>query len=177
MNTEPNRQSSILLIALTTILAAFSTVIEAKEHSEAGPELNEREQAFVDRMNNALFVGRWCLVKEGQMGEDRADEYVIQSASKVEGDDWVITTRMKFGGVDVNVNVPVQVKWAGDTPVISVTDVKIPQVGEYSARVAVDGDQYGGSWRGVGYGGLMYGVIKKQESESAEASESPENSN
>ena len=81
-------------------------------------------------------------------------------------DDWVIVTRMRFGTVDVNVPITVQVKWAGDTPVISVSELAIPNVGTYSARVVVDKDQYGGSWRGQGYGGLMYGVIEKREAES-----------
>lgn len=163
---------------LRTILFTLVTIVflnpahglvaqDAAAGEPAAPAaMNEQEQAFSDRLENARFTGRWSLVAEGKIGEERTDEYLINSATKVRGDDWVIVTRMRFGTVDVNVPITVQVKWAGDTPVISVSELAIPNVGTYSARVVVDKDQYGGSWRGQGYGGLMYGVIEKREAES-----------
>lgn len=154
-------------VAIVFLSPARSVVAQDTDASEstAPAAMNELEQAFSDRLENARFTGRWSLVADGKIGEERTDEYLINSATKVRGDDWVIVTRMRFGTVDVNVPITVQVKWAGDTPVISVSELAIPNVGTYSARVVVDKDQYGGSWRGQGYGGLMYGVIEKRKAE------------
>lgn len=159
----------LTLVAIVFLNPTRSLVAQdpGANESETPATMNEQEQAFSDRLKNARFTGRWSLVADGRMGEERADEYLINSATKVSGDDWVIVTRMRFGTVDVNVPITVQVKWAGDTPVISVSELAIPQVGTYSARVVVDKDQYGGSWRGQGYGGLMYGVIEKRKDDVA----------
>jgi hypothetical protein len=54
------------------------------------------------------------------------------------------------------------VKWAGDTPVISVTDVGVPGLGTYTARVVVYGDQYAGIWSTSdgSHGGQMWGKLE-----------------
>ena len=46
---------------------------------------------------------------------------------------WV--SRVQFGGKDVTIPMIIPVKWAGDTPVISVTDLGFPGLGNYTARV------------------------------------------
>lgn len=125
-------------------------------------ELSAQEEAFQKRLEKVLFEGQWCLVKDGVLGPWKTDKYTIQSANKVSGDDWVITSRIQFGSVDVNLPLTVQVYWAGDTPVISVTDLPVPGAGTYTARVLVYENTYAGSWFGKGYGGQMTGTIKPQ---------------
>jgi hypothetical protein len=72
-------------------------------------------------------------------GKLRREEYVITGAMKLgNGDDWALSSRIKYGDVDLTVPVPVQVKWAGNTPVITVDSVKIPGLGTFSARVLLD---------------------------------------
>jgi hypothetical protein len=123
-------------------------------------ELSSREQKFEESFTNVTLKGMWRLVEKGQtIGKALPDEYTIVSAVKKSGDKWIITARMKFGTVDVSVPVPVDVLWAGDTPVISVTNLAIPGVGTYTARVLIHGDQYAGVWSGPDYGGLMEGVL------------------
>jgi hypothetical protein len=53
------------------------------------------------------------------------------------------------------------VLWAGDTAVISLTDLAIPGVGTYTARVLVHGDTYAGTWSGGEHAGLLNGVIQR----------------
>jgi hypothetical protein len=75
----------------------------------------------------------------------------------------------------VTVPVPVQVHFANDTPVLSVTDLTIPLVGsEFTARVMFFDNQYAGTWRHGKVGGLMYGRVEKATP--AEAATPPEKS-
>jgi hypothetical protein len=66
------------------------------------------------------------------------------------------------------------VKWAGDTPVISVTNVAFPGLGTYSARVVVYDGQYAGTWGGKDHGGQMFGKIVREDEKAADA-KAPEN--
>ena len=70
---------------------------------------------------------------------------------------------MKYGSVDVTVPVTVTMLWAGDTPMITITDLTIPTVGTWTARVFFSGDQYAGTWAGHGFSGHMFGQIQKME--------------
>jgi hypothetical protein len=50
-------------------------------------------------------------------------------------------------------------RWAGDRPVITLTDLSIPGVGTYTARVLLYSDQYAGTWSGGTHGGQVFGKI------------------
>ena len=51
--------------------------------------------------------------------------------------------------------------WAGDTPVVELTDLTIPGLGTYTARVLFYRDEYAGTWKGKNAGGQMFGRIVK----------------
>jgi hypothetical protein len=59
--------------------------------------------------------------------------------------------------------LPLNVKWAGDTPVITLTDFTIPGLGPCGARVVIHNDKYAGTWTHGNASGHMFGVIKKIE--------------
>jgi hypothetical protein len=61
----------------------------------------------------------------------------------------------------VDLTVPVQVKWAGNTPVITVDSVTIPGLGTFSARVLLDGARYAPTWSHDEKGGHLFGVIER----------------
>ena len=44
---------------------------------------------------------------------------------------------------------------------IQVTDLVVPTLGTFSARVLIHGDQYAGTWSGKDHGGQMYGHIAR----------------
>jgi hypothetical protein len=67
----------------------------------------------------------------------------------------------------------IPVKWAGDTPVISVTDLSIPGAGTYTARVMIYRDQYAGTWSGVDCGGHLWGRIERAGTTTAPSSTNP----
>ena len=132
--------------------------------------MNALEAKFAKTLTDSIFVGRWSLVRDGELSPEKDEKYTIHSAVKVgDNDQWIITARVQFGQADVSVPVPVQVKWAGDTPVISVTNLGIPGLGSYTARVVVYDGTYAGTWSGKNYGGLLNGVIRKAPKPDADA--------
>ena len=85
-----------------------------------------------------------------------------------------VNSNIKYGKLDVTVPVPVEVHFASDTPVLCVTDLSIPLVGEgFTARVMFFDDQYAGTWRHGKVSGLMYGRVEKAKVEEKPAEGNP----
>ena len=119
----------------------------------------ELEAAFKATLARATLAGRWCSIKDGQLSPEKEDKYTINSVTKVGGDVWLINARIQYGKKDLVAPIPVQVKWAGDTPVIIVDKVGVPGSGTYSARVLIYEKTYAGTWTGGDHGGLLSGII------------------
>jgi hypothetical protein len=118
------------------------------------------ETKFQLMMSAITLVGHSTLLnQEGVSGEER---YVIDNVSKLAGDTWLLHTRLQYGSHDIPVPVPVSIKWAGDTPVITLTDLTIPGLGTYTARVLLYRDQYAGTWNSKDHGGQLFGKIVRQ---------------
>lgn len=166
MNKSPFRIFSTIIL-LFSLLISPALAAEEKKDAKTKEEvtMNDKELAFQKRLKKCILEGEWNLVEDGKMGPWKKDKYTIQSATKTGKDQWVIVSRVQFGTVDVNLPITVNVFWAGDTPVISVTDLDFPGGNSYTARVLVYKDTYAGSWFGKGYGGQMTGVICEQPKE------------
>ena len=147
---------------LTLVLSLLLPLV-AQSADAVKVKLNKDEIKFQETLENCTFVGHWCLVKGGELTPVKDEKYTITSAKKMKDDQWVIFSRMQFGKTDVTVPIPVQLKWAGDTPVITLDKLFIPGVGTYSARVLVHDSTYAGTWSGGDYGGLLNGLIKKSK--------------
>lgn len=136
---------------------------ESPTKSEA-PNQDELEAKFKATMTHAVMNGRWCLIKEGQLQPEQEDKYTIVGVNKLFGDNWVVRARIQYGKRDVTAPIPVKVKWAGDTPVITVDGFGLPGGGSaYSARVLIYGDTYAGTWSAGDHGGLMSGLIVREK--------------
>lgn len=120
----------------------------------------DRDRAFEAMMANATLVGQ--STSFGREGTTGREEYVIEKASKVSGDRWLFHTTMKLGSRELTVPIPITILWAGDTPVITLTDLAIPGVGSYSARVLLFRDHYAGTWIGESGGGHVFGDIVRR---------------
>ena len=138
----------------------------------ATPEEQEAlEEAFEKSMRGAVLVGNFTVFEEDGGSEAaegegpavrlRTERYEIEKAVKQVGDIWTFHARIQFGDTDVTVPVPVKLAWAGDTPMVSVTDLGIPGVGTYTARVVFYRDSYAGMWWGRNHGGNMFGTIER----------------
>jgi hypothetical protein len=145
-------------------------VASAGANDKKSVAMNEKEQAFADLMKDAVLVGNFTVnreMKEGDTPKEGArqqspERYGIKSIEKRNDSEWLVNSQIKYGKLDVTVPVPVQVHFANDTPVLSVTDLSIPLVGsEFTARVMFFDNQYAGTWRHGKVGGLMYGRVEK----------------
>lgn len=132
---------------------------------------DELEAQFKATLTKATMTGRWCLVKDGKLTPEKEDRYVIQSVSKMGGDMWVIHARIQYNKKDIVAPIPVQVKWASDTPVIILDNIPVPGGGTYSARVLFHGKTYAGTWSGGEHVGLLNGAITNEKEESTGSSQ------
>lgn len=130
---------------------------------------SELDKKFEEMMKGVTLVGRSSRQNSDKISGE--EKYVIERVSKVGSDTWLFRSRMQIGGGDVPLPIPVTIKWAGDTPVITLTDMSIPGVGTYTARVLLYRDQYAGTWSGKNGGGQMFGrIVRNQKHSSATAS-------
>ena len=127
------------------------------------PTPQELEARFIATLTKATMSGRWCTIKSGALGDEQSDKYTIVGVTKLGGDNWIVKARIQFGKQDIVAPIPVQVKWAGDTPVIIVDKLSYPGGGTYSARVLIYEHTYAGTWTGGDHGGLMSGVITNEK--------------
>ncbi len=144
--------------------AAVAAPAAAAATAAAKPKLTqaELEAAFKETLTKATLSGRWCAIQNGKLSPEKDDKYTIVSVNKLGGDAWIVNARIQYGNKDFVAPIPVQVKWAGDTPVITLDDVGVPGGQSYSARVLIHGKTYAGTWSGGDHAGLMSGVIVKE---------------
>ncbi len=142
---------------MKAVLALSVLLIAGCSRKPAANPSAELEKQFEQMMTGAVLVGHSTLDgREGLSGEER---YSIDRVSKLTGEVWMFEARMKLEGHEIPVPIPVTVKWAGDTPVIEVTDTGIPGMGTYTARVVLYRDRYAGTWSGKNHGGQLFGAI------------------
>jgi hypothetical protein len=141
------------LLALLFVLTSLSGC--SKKTVTTQDDLDRR---FEEMMKGVTLVGRSTRDNNDKfIGEDK---YVIDGISRVAGDTWLLRARIQCcGHENVPVPVPVTIKWAGDTPVITLTDLSIPGMGTYTARVVLYRGQYAGTWSGKNHGGQIFGKI------------------
>jgi hypothetical protein len=147
------------------LLAGLSGLATARQDAKSSAAGNDDpaalEKAFAEKLTGATLVGHFTLVGRPSTGKDHTDRYEIEKAEKIEGHRWMITSRIKYGQHDIKVPIPLEVFWAGDTPVITVRDVTVPGMGTFVARVLVFGDRYAGTWQHDKVGGHMWGMIER----------------
>ena len=151
--------SSIALLMLCGAVAF--TQDKSSEQAKGTPE--QLEAKFKAMLSKATMSGRWCSIKEGKLGEDKEDKYNIVSAEKAGGDKWFISARIVVSKKEMVVPIPVQMKWAGDTAIMIVDNLKYPGGGTYSARILFYENTYAGTWSGGDHGGLLNGVITQEK--------------
>lgn len=145
-----------LACASLALVLAAPTSVAAQEKSEA-----ERFQTFSKAMTDVKLVGSFTVV--GEAAAPKQDgAYVIKSVRKLpEGDYWVFDALVEHEGKEMPLQIPIEVKWSGDTPVITLENLTIPALGTFSARIVLYRDAYAGMWVHGPVKGHMYGVIEK----------------
>jgi hypothetical protein len=164
------------LVIVAALFAALSALSFADDPPKDAPKtsatpLTQQEliKKLATDLTNVKLIGKFTITgKEDR--EPKAEEYTITSALKLpEGDIWLLKARIKYGDKDVTVPIPLEIKWAGDTPIITLTDVAIPPLGTFSSRVVIYEGRYAGTWQHGKVGGHLFGVIEKVDAEKTEA--------
>ena len=141
---------------------AAPTAAETPKETDKTPA-TELEARFKTTLTNATMTGLWNLIKEGQLTDPKPEKYTIVGVNKLFGERWLIRARIQYANKDITAPIPVKVKWAGDTPVITVDDFGLPGGNTYSARVLVYDDSYAGTWSGGTMRGLLSGMITREK--------------
>lgn len=146
------KRSALLLLLVIAGLFYFTWSRKCTPVNES-----ERNRAFTESMSGVTLIGHSTLLNHAGLSEE--ERYCIEKVSHLTGDTWLFQTRLNLEGHDIPIPIPLSVMWAGDTPVITLTDLSIPGVGTYTARVVLYRDQYAGTWSGKNAGGQLFGKI------------------
>lgn len=141
------------------ILLAFAFCACLSLAQETKPvEMNAAEKNFQESMTNVTFTGFFTVGDDPATHEDR---YAIGKITKIGDDLWNFEASIKYGQKEFKATVKVPVKWAGDTPVLTLANYLIQGQGVYSARVLIYQGQYVGTWGAQDHSGKMFGKIVK----------------
>jgi len=156
---------SRLLRTLSVFLIACAVPSLGLLAAEGEPDRAALEQQFQETLSGATLVGSFTLTGGDKDRALREEKYAISKVTKGQGDYWIFHCRVQYGDHDVTVPLPLEVKWAGDTPVITLTELALPQLGTYTARVMIYNGKYAGTWSGADHGGHLFGTIEKNAEE------------
>ena len=153
-------------LSIILSVAAVLTTTSALADDDAPKTLEARraaakaklEKAFEKRMENVTLVGRYSITQGDEEKPSKADRYQVDKVTKQQGDIWLFHYRRS---AELVLPIPVKIRWAGDTPMILMTNQKIPGMDTFTARVFFYGDRYAGTWQHGAVGGHMWGMIRK----------------
>jgi hypothetical protein len=137
--------SMIKAVRLNLCLLAFTM---ASIGSAAAQGNTNVEANFIAMLKNATLKGTWAPVQQGQQGAERADEgYRIARVEKKDGDHWLLVSLVNYQGREIEYPFPADVKFAGDTAVLILDNVRAGQgAANWSARVMFHDNVYAGRW-------------------------------
>lgn len=140
---------------------AFASHAEAPvaEAETTQVDQSERFAKLEKELTGAVLVGHFTETGKAELSP-KTERYELKSVKHVEGDRWLFEARITYGEHDVTLPLTLPVKWAGDTPVITVDNMGFPGLGFYTARVMIYADHYAGFWSGGDHGGHLFGIIE-----------------
>ena len=157
--------STILSCGWTLLLCACGAA-----QTTAPPSANPQEEQLRQLLTGATLIGHFTDDATPAANDQLAAErYEISSIERMgDSDLWLIQARIQYGDKDMRVPVPVVIKWAGKTPVITLDQVAIPGLGTFDARVLLTKNRYAGTWQHDQHGGHLFGRIEHAKTPAAE---------
>jgi len=167
-----------LKIMLVLFAIFFGATMNSTGQKAMAADQRELEKGFEKLLSGATLIGRFTVTGREENVGPRPEKYIIQKVTKLKGDKWLFLAGIQYADKkEVVVPLTLDVKWAGDTPVITLTNLAIPLIGTYSSRVMFYGDRYAGIWSGADHGGHLFGKIirtkKEKSKEEPDGKESP----
>ena len=149
-------------ICLSTLLACLL----ATAGTAAAQGDGDIEARFVAMLKNATLKGTWAPVQGGKLGGERGnDSYRIARAEKSADGKWAVVSVFTVQNRQVEYPIPCSVKFAGDTAVLILDNVRTGQgAASWSARVMFHDDVYTGRWwesANREHGGTIAGTITR----------------
>lgn len=149
-------------LATALILGLLVTAARAGDDDKAA-----RYKKLAAYLTGAKLTGNFTIT--GRDKDFPKEEYTIVSAEKAEeGEFWLLQARIQYGGKDVTVPCPIEILWAGKTPVMTLDNLTLPGLGTFSARVVLHDDKYAGTWQHDKVGGHLFGTITRAKEEKKE---------
>ena len=151
--------TKVLYISAFVGFFAFARPVLAQGDADA-------ETKFIAMLKNATLKGTWAPVQKGKLGGDRGDDsYRIARVTKSADDKWSVVSIFTMRDKDIEFPIPSSVKFAGDTAVLILDDVRAGQGNaNWSARVMFHDDVYAGRWWETNnreHGGTIAGTITR----------------
>lgn len=148
-----NPRLACLCLGLLLSVPSFAALRRDEED-----EQERREEAFAELLTGARLTG-WFTDDRRPDAPPSKDSYTITRCEKADGGKWLFESVVGESGITIPLYLPLA--WAGDTPVITLDQFPVPQMGTFDARVLFHGTSYAGTWRGQDHGGEMMGRIER----------------
>lgn len=165
---------------LLSPLALSQTAVLEKPGTEAAADVeqaapSDAPEALVKKLEKAISNTRWTgsFTTANSDKAPQAESYEILKAEYQGGNDWVLTARIAYRQRDVTVPIPLKIRWADRTPVITIDALTIPPLGTFDARVLIRRGSYAGTWAHGKKGGHLFGRYEKMKDDQS-AAEQPE---
>lgn len=154
----------LVLLGLAVVSVVLAADPPAPAASAAAKDQAALEKQFEDLLSGATLEGYFTTVEKDDGKTHSKEKYTLGKVSKLQDGVWKFECRIQYGDHDATLPLALPVKWAGDTPVITLTDLPIPGFGSFTCRVLIYGDRYVGTWQGQDHGGHMFGRVIKARS-------------
>lgn len=134
----------------------------ATEADEAGAP-SVRRARLSRYLTGATFTGAFTV--DGMEGRAaKAESYTITSCEPLaEENRYRMKVKIRYGEVDGEFPMDLDILWAGQTPVITLDSLAIPGLGTFSSRVLINNGRYAGTWQHGESGGNLYGKITTKD--------------
>ncbi len=150
-----------LSLLLSPLALADDKPADDKPAAPAPLSQEELEKQLAEALTDHVMIGQFTTNGGPTDQPAKEDRYALGKVYKMKNGMWSFEATMKNGDKDVKFTMAFPVKWAGDTPMITLTDWPMPGMGVFTARILIFRSQYAGTWSGGDHGGLMFGRIVK----------------
>jgi hypothetical protein len=155
-----------MLLRILCVQLLLAMRVEAAEEFKLTPEQEKQYAELEATLSGSTLVGNFTVTGD-KTSEPKDERYELISVKHVGDGNWMFVARIQYGDHDVKLPITLPIKWAGDTPVITVDKMSFPGLGTYTARVMIYDGHYAGFWSGADHGGHLYGVVEQGEAPAA----------
>lgn len=156
----------VFALPIAAIVFAASQLSAAEPEAKSSATALDQaalEREFQESMSGATLAGYFTTNGKEHGNSLKEEKYRLKTVKKLQGDYWLF--EYQYGDQGKTIPLSLQVKWAGDTPVITLTDLTIPGVGTFTARVLFYRGEYAGTWSASDHGGRLFGKVVKESDE------------